>query len=137
LAGDDLAGAQIGVAPSGTEHALSVCRQNETSANDGDQARACVPVARRKCGILGIMHADDEIKRCSAVSDAHVIKFQCPNCGHELEQTIASLKLGNHMRCQSCDIGINIDTNRLANAAEEMQSALEKVPPEITIKFFR
>jgi predicted RNA-binding Zn-ribbon protein involved in translation (DUF1610 family) len=83
------------------------------------------------------MRADDEIKRCSAVSDAHVIKFQCPNCGHELEQTIASLKLGNRMRCQSCDIGINIDTNRLANAAEEMQSALDKVPPEITIKFFR
>jgi hypothetical protein len=32
---------------------------------------------------------------------------------------------------------INIDTNRLANAAEEMQSAIEKVPPEITIKFFQ
>ena len=96
-----------------------------------------MPVARRKCGILGIIHADDEIKRCSAVSDAHAIKFQCLNCGHELEQTIASLKLGNHMRCQGCDIGINIDTNRLANAAEEMQSALDKVPPEITIKFFR
>jgi transcription elongation factor Elf1 len=71
------------------------------------------------------------------MSDAHVIKFQCPNCGHELQQTIGSLKLGNHMRCQGCDIGINVDTNRLANAAEEMRSALEKMPPEITIKFFR
>jgi transcription elongation factor Elf1 len=66
-----------------------------------------------------------------------VIKFQCPNCGHELEQTIGSLKAGNHMRCRGCDVGINIDTDRLANAAMEMQSALEKVPPEITIKFFR
>ena len=42
--------------------------------------------------------------------DAHVVKF--PGCG----------------------IGINIDTNRLANAAEEMP---KKVPPEITIKFYR
>jgi transcription elongation factor Elf1 len=70
-------------------------------------------------------------------ADAHVIRFQCPKCGHELEQTIGSLKLSNHMRCRGCGVGINIDTNRLANAAEEMQSAMEKVPPEITIKFFR
>jgi predicted RNA-binding Zn-ribbon protein involved in translation (DUF1610 family) len=115
---------------------LSARRQNETSIKGGDQARACVPVARRKRGVLGIVHADDEIKRCRAMSDAHVIKFQCPNCGHELEQTIGSLKLGNHMRCPGCDVGINIDTNRLANAAQEMRSALDKVPPEITIKFF-
>jgi predicted RNA-binding Zn-ribbon protein involved in translation (DUF1610 family) len=69
--------------------------------------------------------------------DAHVIRFQCPKCGHELEQTIGGLKLSNHMRCTGCGVGINIDTNRLANAAEEMLSAMEKVPPEITIKFFR
>ena len=73
----------------------------------------------------------------SPASDAHVVKFQCPKCGHELEQTIGSLKLSNHMRCRGCGVGINIDTNRLANAAEEMRSALEKVPPEITVKFFR
>ena len=73
----------------------------------------------------------------SPVSDAHLIKFQCPKCGHELEQSIGSLKLSTHMRCSGCGVGINIDTNRLANAAEEMRRALDKVPPEITIKFFR
>jgi predicted RNA-binding Zn-ribbon protein involved in translation (DUF1610 family) len=72
----------------------------------------------------------------SSMSDGHLIKFQCPQCGHELEQSIASLKQSAHMRCRGCDIGINIDTNRLANAAEEIRRALEKVPPEITIKFF-
>jgi hypothetical protein len=36
-----------------------------------------------------------------------------------------------------CGIGINIDTNRLANAADEMHKALEKVPPEVTFKFYR
>jgi hypothetical protein len=41
------------------------------------------------------------------------------------------------MCCRGCGVGINIDMNRLANAAEEIRRALEKVPPEITIKFFR
>ena len=68
--------------------------------------------------------------------DAHVVKFQCPSCGHDLEQSIGRLKSGGHMQCPGCGIGIgiNIDTNRLANAAEEMP---KKVPPEITIKFYR
>jgi predicted RNA-binding Zn-ribbon protein involved in translation (DUF1610 family) len=69
--------------------------------------------------------------------DAHVIKFQCPSCGHDLDQSIGPLKSGEHMQCPDCSIGINIDTNRLANAAYEMHKALEKVPPEITIKFYR
>jgi transcription elongation factor Elf1 len=69
------------------------------------------------------------------MSDAHLIRFQCPQCGHELEQSIASLKQSTHMICGGCGIGINIDTDRLANAAEEIRRALEKVPPEITIKF--
>ena len=68
--------------------------------------------------------------------DAHVIRFQCPQCGHELAQSIGNLKSNEHMRCPGCDVGINIDTNRLANAAEEIQKAIDKVPPEITIKFF-
>jgi predicted RNA-binding Zn-ribbon protein involved in translation (DUF1610 family) len=66
-----------------------------------------------------------------------VIRFQCPRCGHELEQTIGNLRLSKSMRCPGCDVGINIDTDRLANAAEEIRRALEKVPPEITIKFFQ
>lgn len=69
--------------------------------------------------------------------DAHEVRFQCPNCGHDLKQTVGSLKASEPMRCSRCGIGINIDTNRLAHAAEEMQRASEKVSPEITIKFFR
>ncbi len=69
--------------------------------------------------------------------DTLFIKFQCPKCGHELEQSIANLKLSGQMRCEGCEVGINIDTNRLANAADEILNALDKVPPEITIKFFR
>jgi transcription elongation factor Elf1 len=69
--------------------------------------------------------------------DAHVIRFQCPKCGHELEQTIGDLKSREHMSCPGCGIGINIDTNRLPNATEEIQRAIDKVPSEISIKFFR
>jgi transcription elongation factor Elf1 len=68
--------------------------------------------------------------------DTCIVRFQCPKCGHELEQTIGQLKSSEHMRCSGCGVGINIDTNRLANAADEIQKAIEKVPPEITIKFY-
>jgi transcription elongation factor Elf1 len=66
-----------------------------------------------------------------------VIRFQCPRCGHELEQSIGTLKLSGHMVCGGCGVGINIDAAKLSNAADEMREAIEKVPPEITIKFFR
>ena len=78
-----------------------------------------------------------ERKALMANIDVHVIKFQCPSCGHDLEQNIGRLKSGEHMQCPGCGIGINVDTDRLANAAEEMHKALGKVPPEITIKFYR
>jgi predicted RNA-binding Zn-ribbon protein involved in translation (DUF1610 family) len=69
--------------------------------------------------------------------DGHVVKFQCPRCGHELEQSIGRLKSGEHMRCPGCGIGISIDTNRLADAVEEIRKAIEKEPSEIIIKFYR
>ncbi len=96
---------------------------------------------RVRTGDGGLNHAGADSETGAAfgspVSDAHLIKFQCPQCGHELEQSIQSLKQSTRMCCEGCGVGINIDTNRLANAAEEMRRALEKVPPEITIKFFR
>jgi hypothetical protein len=60
-----------------------------------------------------------------------------PELRHDLKQTVGSLKASEPMRCSRCGIGINSDTNRLAHAAEEMQRAIAKVPPEITIKLFR
>jgi len=41
------------------------------------------------------------------------------------------------MRFTGCGVGIDIDANRLSSAADEIQKAIEKVPPEITIKFYR
>jgi predicted RNA-binding Zn-ribbon protein involved in translation (DUF1610 family) len=76
-------------------------------------------------------------KRSMPKANAHVVKFQCPSCGGDLEQSIGRLKSREHMQCPACGIGINVDTDRLANAADEIRKAIEKVPPEITIKFFR
>jgi predicted RNA-binding Zn-ribbon protein involved in translation (DUF1610 family) len=76
-------------------------------------------------------------KALMANIDAHVIKFQCPQCGHDLEQSIGQLKSSERMDCPGCGIGINIDTDRLANAAEEIHRAAGKMPREITIKFYR
>jgi len=67
----------------------------------------------------------------------HEIWFQCPSCGQDLHQTIGRLKANEHMSCSGRGIGINIDTNRLAKATEEIQKAIEKIPPAITIKSFR
>jgi transcription elongation factor Elf1 len=93
-------------------------------------------VAPRIFGDVRPCELDNRNKTMTGV-DAHVISFQCPRCGHELEQTIGDLKSRDHMSCLGCGIGINIDTDRLSNAAEEMQRAVDKVPSEITIKFFR
>ena len=69
--------------------------------------------------------------------DAHVISFNARAAVTTLNKSIGLLKSGEHMQCPGFSIGINIDTNFLANAADEMHKALEKVPPEITIKFYR
>ena len=69
--------------------------------------------------------------------DAHVIRFQCPNCGHDLQQTIGLLKAERRLVCAGCKVGINFDTAKLAAAAEVLQEALAPVPNEITIKFFQ
>jgi hypothetical protein len=69
--------------------------------------------------------------------DAHEIRFQCPNFGHDLTQTIGRLKAQEHMTCRIVASEINIDTNRLARATEEIQKAIDENPSEISIKFFR
>jgi predicted RNA-binding Zn-ribbon protein involved in translation (DUF1610 family) len=78
------------------------------------------------------------MKNCSMPNvDAHIVKFQCPNCGHDLEPSIGRLKSAEHRQCPSSGIGVNVDTDRLANAADEIRKVIGKVSPEMTIKFFR
>jgi predicted RNA-binding Zn-ribbon protein involved in translation (DUF1610 family) len=86
---------------------------------------------------LGSLVPESGGRHPSMTGVAHMVKFQCPNCGYELEQTIGRIKSSEHMNCAGCGVGINIDVNRLSRAAAEIQKAIEKVPPEITIKFYR
>ena len=68
--------------------------------------------------------------------DAHIIRFQCPSCGHDLEQT-GLLKAERRLICRGCNVGINFDTAKLVQAAETLEAALPLGPNEITIKFYR
>jgi uncharacterized Zn finger protein len=72
-----------------------------------------------------------------ASNDDDKIAFQCPSCGYDLEQSIGLLRASEPMTCSGCRIVINIDTDRLAKAAAEIQKAMRRTPPQITIKFFR
>jgi hypothetical protein len=69
--------------------------------------------------------------------DAHLVHFQCPNCGYGLAQTIGRLKAEKRLVCAGCDIGINFDTAKLAVATEALHAAVAPGLNEITIKFFR
>lgn len=112
------------------------------------RARSCratcafLPIARKSFRRAGATARNLVILPTRGISsmtdvDSNEIEFQCPRCGNDLKQTIGQLKAQKHMTCPGCGIGINIDTDRLANAAEEIRKAIEKSPPEITIKFFR
>jgi transcription elongation factor Elf1 len=73
----------------------------------------------------------------SGTVDTRVVAFQCPKCGCDLEQTMDRLKADERMRCGGCGVVINIDTDRLSNAVEEIQRAMDEVPSGITIKFYK
>jgi transcription elongation factor Elf1 len=72
-----------------------------------------------------------------AGADAHVVRFQCPNCGYDLEHTVGLLKAQRRLVCGGCQVGVNFDTAKLAQAAETLHAALPSGPNEITIKFYR
>lgn len=66
---------------------------------------------------------------------AAIVGFQCPMCGHGIEQTVEKLRSQSRMCCAGCGVSINIDADRLSNAVDEIRKAAEMSPPEITIKF--
>jgi transcription elongation factor Elf1 len=70
-------------------------------------------------------------------SGSHEFRFQCPNCGHDLKQSIGRLRANERMTCPGCNIGINIEADRSADHVAEAQRTRDKLPAEITVKFFR
>ena len=69
--------------------------------------------------------------------DANVIQFQCPSCGFELRQTIGLLKAEKRMVCAGCNVGINIDTERLAAATEALRAGRKATPGENSDAHFK
>ena len=72
-----------------------------------------------------------------ASTESHEFRFQCPNCGYDLKQTIRRLKANEHMTCPGCNIGINVDADRSADGVAEIRKAMDDAAPGIVIKFFR
>jgi hypothetical protein len=72
-----------------------------------------------------------------AGTDDHVVRFQCPNCGNDLEHTIGLLKAERRLVCDGCKICVNFDTARLVEAAATLEAAPPSGSNEITIKFYR
>jgi predicted RNA-binding Zn-ribbon protein involved in translation (DUF1610 family) len=69
--------------------------------------------------------------------DDHIVHFQCPNCGFELQQAVGLLKAEQRIVCSGCKIDINIDATQVVAATEALHAAVLPGPNEITIKFFR
>jgi predicted RNA-binding Zn-ribbon protein involved in translation (DUF1610 family) len=136
----------MAIAGKATACAASACGlpylQQQPGAPSCSATCACVSMARKSFRHASATARNLLILSTTGISsmtnlDSNEIEFQCPSCGNDLKQTIGQLKAEKHMTCPGCGIGINIDTDRLANATEEVQKAIEKSPPEITIKFYR
>jgi predicted RNA-binding Zn-ribbon protein involved in translation (DUF1610 family) len=56
----------------------------------------------------------------SAISinpDERMIGFQCPRCGHDLEQTIARIKTNRQITCGACATTIDFASGRSSSVA--------------------
>jgi transcription elongation factor Elf1 len=83
-------------------------------------------------GLFGLSHeipgADGEAIVLLDVRYRVEIRFQCPSCGQDLQHTTRLLQAKRHMSCRACGVRIHIDTNRLADGAEEFNSAIGQSP---------
>jgi predicted RNA-binding Zn-ribbon protein involved in translation (DUF1610 family) len=52
--------------------------------------------------LLGCLISIVELEETAVTADLHEIRFQCPNCGSDLRQTIGRLKANEHMTCPGC-----------------------------------
>ena len=59
------------------------------------------------------------------------------NAGTIFSKRPGHLKPRRRPVCNDCGVGINLDTGKRALAAAALREAIETVPAEITIKFFR
>jgi uncharacterized membrane protein len=69
--------------------------------------------------------------------ESREFRFQCPNCGHDLRQTIGRLKANERMICAGCNVGINIDTGGSTGGPIEITRSMDEAMPQIVVKFFR
>ncbi len=64
----------------------------------------------------------------------HKIVFQCPECMHEMQQTVGWLKANHNITCPGCGTTIRLNPDKLLESVEAMRQAFERQPRAIQIE---
>jgi transcription elongation factor Elf1 len=65
---------------------------------------------------------------------AHQIAFECPECTHQMRQTVGWLKLNAVITCPGCGTTIRLNPDKLVESFEAMDQAFERPPRAIGIE---
>ena len=60
--------------------------------------------------------------------DAHAVRFQCPKCGHELEQTIGQIKSSDHTVVQDVASGSTLTLTGYLEPPTKFRKPSRKCP---------
>jgi len=65
---------------------------------------------------------------------AHQIVFECPQCAHQMRQTVGWLKLNTNITCPGCGTTVRLNPDKLVESVEAMELAFERPPRAIGIE---
>jgi predicted RNA-binding Zn-ribbon protein involved in translation (DUF1610 family) len=47
------------------------------------------------------------------------VNIPCPQCGSNIEQTVAELEMGPRLRCPACGVAIKVDARKIMQRIKE------------------
>jgi len=65
---------------------------------------------------------------------AHTIVFQCPECTHQIRQTVGWLEVNYIITCSGCGNTIRLNPDKLVESVEAMEQAFDRPPPAVQIE---
>jgi transcription elongation factor Elf1 len=64
------------------------------------------------------------------LSAPHIV-FECPECTHQMRQSVGWLKRNTIITCPGCGITIRLDPDKLVESVEAMEQVSERRPRAI------
>jgi len=64
----------------------------------------------------------------------HKIVFQCPECSHQMRQTLGWLKANANITCPGCGTTIRLNPDKLVESVEAIEQAFERQPGTVQIE---